>query len=99
MHMHSDNVTSAARSSGGAERPISLQSARADINRQPPIELAAAAILGLPKMSLALSKNLENFTTEEVCKWLEKEGVDTTAVADIRGKVVIYATVKLNQTI
>ena len=53
----------------------------------------------LPKMSLALSKNLANFTTEEVCKWLEKEGVDTTAVADIRGKVVIYATVKLNQTI
>ena len=45
-------------------------------------------ILCLPKMSL--SKNLANFTTEEVCKWLEKEGVDTTTVADIRGKVVSY---------
>ena len=50
-------------------------------------------------MSLALPKNLANFTPEEVCKWLEKEGVDTTAVADIRGKVISYATVKLNLTI
>ena len=39
---------------------------------------------------MSLSKDLANFTTEEVCKWLEKEGVDTTGVADIRGKVQLF---------
>ena len=47
---------------------------------------AAITILFAKDVSV---KNLANFTTEEVCKWLEK-GVDTTGVGDIRGKVQLF---------
>ena len=49
--------------------------------------LAAVTILFAKDV---LVKNLANFTTEEVCKWLEKEGVDTTGIGDIRGKVQLF---------
>ena len=29
---------------------------------------------------------LKNLSTEDVCKWLEKEGVDATIVAHMRGE-------------
>ena len=48
-----------------------------------------AAVTILFAKDVLVKKSCE-FQTEEVCKWLEKEGVDTTGVAGIRGKVQLF---------
>ena len=82
-HLGAGYLFQCARSSALGLVPIyalSLQSACTAVMH------AAITILFAKDVSV---KNLANFTTEEVCKWLEK-GVDTTGVGDIRGKVQLF---------
>ena len=52
-------------------------------------QLLLAAVTILFAKDVLVKKSCE-FQTEEVCKWLKKEGVDTTGVADISGKVQLF---------